>query len=186
MKYGYARVSTFEQNMDLQLDALAQAGCEKIFTDHGKSGASDDRSGLTEAIAALEEGDSLTVWRLDRLGRSLRSLIDILGVVETKQAEFASISDGIDTRTSGGKLYFHMMGALAQFEHDLIRERTHAGLDAARARGATFGRPRKLTGQQISHARQQIGKGGKTIREMAAIFRVDRKTLERALKRTVK
>jgi DNA invertase Pin-like site-specific DNA recombinase len=119
VKYGYARVSTFEQNMDLQMDVLAQAGCEKIFTDHGKSGASDDRSGLTEAIEALGDGDSLTVWRLDRLGRSLRSLIDILATVEAKGTEFASISDGIDTRTSGGKLYFHMMGALAQFEHDL-------------------------------------------------------------------
>ena len=182
MKYGYARVSTHEQNLDLQIDALKRAGCDHIFTDHGKSGASEGRSGFAEALQACQWGDTLTVWRLDRLGRSLRSLIDVMALLETKGAEFESITEGIDTSTSGGKLYFHMMGALAQFERDLIAERTRAGLDAAKARGVKLGRPRKLTGQQIQHARQQIMSGDQTIRGMAQIFRVDRKTLERALK----
>lgn len=182
MKYGYARVSTHEQNLDLQIDALKRAGCAHIFTDQGKSGASNDRSGFAEALQACQEGHTLTVWRLDRLGRSLRSLIDVMALLEASSAEFESITEGIDTSTSGGKLYFHMMGALAQFERDLIAERTRAGLDAARARGVKLGRPRKLTGQQIQHARQQIMSGGQTIRGMAQIFRVDRKTLERALK----
>ena len=181
MKYGYARVSTHEQNLDLQMDALNRAGCEQIFTDKA-SGASDDRAGLSEALEAVGEGDTLTVWRLDRLGRSLRSLIDVMSDIETKGAEFESISEGIATTTSGGKLYFHMMGALAQFERDLISERTIAGLDAAKARGAKLGRPKKLTGQQIAHARSQLEAGSQTMRSMARILRVDRKTLERALK----
>lgn len=102
MKYGYARVSTHEQNLDLQLDALERAGCDQIFTDKA-SGVQDDRAGLLEALEATQEGDTLTVWRLDRLGRSLRSLIDIMGQVEAKGAEFESISEGVDTSTSGGK-----------------------------------------------------------------------------------
>jgi len=181
MKYGYARVSTHEQNLDLQMDALERAGCDHVFTDKA-SGIQDDREGLAEALSTIGEGDTLTVWRLDRLGRSLRALIDIMGQLEAKGAEFESISEGVDTSTSGGKLYFHMMGALSQFERDLIAERTRAGLDAARARGATLGRPRKLTGQQIAHARSQLATGEQTVRSMARILRVDRKTLERALK----
>ena len=181
MKYGYARVSTHEQNLDLQLDALERAGCDQIFTDKA-SGVQDDRVGLLEALEATQKGDTLTVWRLDRLGRSLRSLIDIMGQVEAKGAEFESVSEGVDTSTSGGKLYFHMMGALSQFERDLIAERTRAGLDAAKARGTKLGRPRKLTGQQIAHARSQLAEGKQTVRSMARILGVDRKTLERALK----
>lgn len=181
MKYGYARVSTHEQNLDLQLDALERAGCDQIFTDK-VSGTQGDRTGLSEALEAIEEGDTLAVWRLDRLGRSLRSLIDVISDIEARGAEFESISEGIDTTTSGGRLYFHMMGALSQFERDLISERTRAGLDAAKARGAKLGRPKKLSGQQIAHARSQLEAGDQTMRSMARILRVDRKTLERALK----
>lgn len=182
MNYGYARVSTHEQLLDLQTDALTRAGCDQVFSDHGKSGTDDSREGLQDALQALQVGDTLCVWRLDRLGRSMRSLIDVVASIETIGADFESLSDGIDTSTSGGKLYFHMMGALAQFERDLISERTKAGLDAARARGRILGRPRKLTGQQIEHARVQLATGAETTRNMARILGVDRKTLERALK----
>lgn len=181
MRYGYARVSTHEQNLDLQIRALEAAHCDHIFTDKA-TGTNDERDGLQDALAALGEGDSLIVWRLDRLGRSLRSLIDIMATVETAGAEFQSLNEGIDTGTSGGKLYFHMMGALAQFERDLISERTRAGLEAAKARGTKLGRPRKLTGQQIAHARSQVMGGHQTTRSMAKILGVDRKTLERSLR----
>jgi DNA invertase Pin-like site-specific DNA recombinase len=132
MKIGYARVSTNDQNFDLQMDVLNKAGCERIFTDQGVSGATIEREGLSQAIAAVEKGDVLVVWKLDRLGRSLSFLIELIDKLRKDQAGFESLSDGINTTTAGGKLVFHIMGALAEFERALILERSKAGMQAAR------------------------------------------------------
>ncbi|MBI2861342.1 MAG: recombinase family protein [Chloroflexi bacterium] len=151
MIVGYARVSTADQTLALQLalqkDALEQAGCERISTDT-TSGAKAERPGLDEALAFLRPGDALVVWRLDRLGRSLQHLIELLNWLDERQIGFRSITEQIDTTTSGGKLIFHIFGALAEFEWDLIRERTRAGLAAARARGRNGGRRRLLDSAQ--------------------------------------
>lgn len=134
MLIGYARVSTDDQNLDLQRDALQQAGCEQIFTDT-VSGTKAERKGLTDALSHLRSGDTLVVWRLDRLGRSLRHLIDTVTALQERGIGFKSLQEAIDTTTSGGKLVFHIFGALAEFEREINRERTQAGLTAARARG---------------------------------------------------
>ncbi len=141
MKVGYARISTEDQTLDPQLDALKSAGCERTFTDT-LSGANIERPGLTEALAFLRAGDTLVVWKLDRLGRSLKNLIEVISDLDRRAVGFISLTEQIDTSTSGGKLIFHVFGALAEFERDLIRERTRAGLAAARARGRVGGRPR--------------------------------------------
>jgi DNA invertase Pin-like site-specific DNA recombinase len=141
MLIGYARVSTQDQTLNLQLDALKSAGCDPIFTDTA-SGASTDRFGLDQALSHLRKGDTLVVWRLDRLGRSLQHLITTITALDNRGVGFRSITEAIDTTTSGGKLIFHIFGALAEFERDIIRERTNAGLTAARARGIKGGRPR--------------------------------------------
>jgi DNA invertase Pin-like site-specific DNA recombinase len=143
MLVGYGRVSTAEQSLDLQKDALAAAGCGKVFEDV-LSGAKDDRPGLAAALDYVREGDTLLVWKLDRLGRSLPHLIETVRALETKGIGFKSLQEQIDTTTGGGKLIFHIFGALAEFERDLIRERTAAGLVAARARGRKGGRPRAM------------------------------------------
>jgi DNA invertase Pin-like site-specific DNA recombinase len=143
MLIGYARVSTGEQTLDLQLDALQQAGCEKIYRETA-SGAAAERPVLADVVGYLRAGDTLVVWRLDRLGRSLRHLIETIARLAERGIGFKSLTEQIDTTTSGGKLVFHVFGALAEFERDLIRERTHAGLAAARARGRTGGRPKAL------------------------------------------
>src|SRR5438552_7799221 len=140
MLIGYARVSTQEQTLDLQKDALEKIGCSKIFTDV-ISGAKAERKGLEEAQNFLREGDTLVVWRLDRLGRSLKHLIETITELNNRKIGFKSIQENIDTTTSGGKLVFHIFGALAEFEREIIRERTQAGLTAARARGRLGGRP---------------------------------------------
>lgn len=147
MKIGYARVSTDEQNLSLQMDALTKVGCEKIFRDQ-IGGAKTKRIGLDEALNYLREGDVLVVWRLDRLGRSLQHLIEIINRLEEREVGLQSLQESIDTTTSGGKLVFHIFGALAEFERNLIRERTMAGLEAARARGKKGGRPKSLNAQQ--------------------------------------
>src|SRR5947209_14530630 len=144
MYVGYARVSTTDQTLDLQNDALETIGCTKIFTDTA-SGAKAERPGLTDALAYVRAGDTLVVWKLDRLGRSLKHLIDTITALNNKKIGFKSITESIDTTTSGGKLIFHIFGALAEFERDIIRERTNAGLHAARARGRLGGRPHALT-----------------------------------------
>jgi DNA invertase Pin-like site-specific DNA recombinase len=181
MKIGYARVSTDDQNLDLQMDALNKAGCERIFTDHGVSGAAIEREGLSQAIAAIGRGDVLVVWKLDRLGRSLSFLIELIEKMKNDGAGFESVSDGIDTTTAGGKLVFHIMGALAEFERSLISERSKAGMQAARRRGKHIGRPHKLSREQISHAAQMIQEGRETVSGMAGLLSVDRTTLYRAL-----
>jgi DNA invertase Pin-like site-specific DNA recombinase len=149
MLIGYARVSTHEQTLNLQRDALTTAGCSKIFTD-AASGAKTERNGLDAALAYVRKGDTLVVWRLDRLGRSLPHLITTMTDLEERAIGFKSLTENIDTTTSGGKLIFHIFGALAEFERNLIRERTQAGLTAARARGKKGGRPNALTDRQIS------------------------------------
>ena len=143
MLIGYARVSTFDQNLDLQKDALEKAGCEKIFTDT-VSGTVPQRPALTKAKEILRKGDTLVVWRLDRLGRSLKDLIEWLNYLDTEGVALKSLQEFIDTSTPSGKLVFHIFGALAEFERQLIVERTQAGLSAARARGRLGGRPKTL------------------------------------------
>lgn len=181
MKIGYARVSTDEQNLDLQTDALKAAGCERLFQDRGISGATSERDGLSQALATLAQGDVLVVWRLDRLGRSLSFLIDLMERLKEQGIGFQSLSDGIDTTTAGGRLVFHIMGALAEFERALIQERTREGLRAAKRRGKRLGRPNALSLDQIAHARVQTEAGEQSIKSMAAILGVGRNTLSRAL-----
>ena len=185
MKIGYARVSTDEQNLDLQIDALKAAGCEKIFTDSGVSGMTVERDGLSQAISAIESSDVLVVWKLDRLGRSLGFLIEVVKRLNENKAGFKSLSDDIDTTSPAGKLFFHMMGALAEFERDLISERTKAGMKAAKRRGKHIGRPLGLTDLQVRHA-EEMRKKGAGLAEIGALFEVHPKTVSRALKRAEK
>lgn len=153
MKIGYARVSTEDQRLDLQRDALKKAGCEKIFTEK-KSGADRNRPALQAANRALRPGDILVVWKLDRLGRSLQDLMGILGELERRDIGFTSLSDGIDTTTAAGKLLFHITGAVAEFERCLVSERTKAGMRAARRKGRKPGRPPALTACQELRAQR--------------------------------
>jgi DNA invertase Pin-like site-specific DNA recombinase len=180
MLVGYARVSTEDQNLDLQRDALTHAGCERIFTDVA-SGAKDERTGLAEAIAFLRPGDTLAVWKLDRLGRSLKHLIETVTALQARKIGFRSLQESIDTTTSGGKLIFHVFGALAEFERDLIRERTRAGLQSARARGRRGGRPRALDEKKLALARSLHKDVGNTVGDICATLGVSRATFYRHL-----
>ncbi len=180
---GYARVSTEEQSLDLQLDALTKAGCQTIYKDAGVSGAARERVGLTQALNDIQPGDQLVTWRLDRLGRSLPHLIEVVSVINDMGAEFRSLNEAIDTSSAGGKLIFHIMGALAEFERALIIERTKAGQAAAKKRGIHIGRKRKLSGYQIDHAKLMIGTGQHSVSSMAEVMKVDRSTLWRALRK---
>jgi len=181
VKIGYARASTEEQNLDLQKQALTAAGCRVIIEDRGISGGRSHRPGLSEALSRLKKGDVLVVWRLDRLGRSLAHLIGIVNSIGKVEAGFASLTEAIDTTTAGGRLVFHMMGALAEFERGLIAERTTAGMKAAKQRGKHVGRPRKLTRPQVLHAKELIASGEESRGAVAEMFGVDVKTLRRAL-----
>lgn len=180
MKYGYARVSTDDQNPALQLAALKKAGCHKVYKDDGLSGATTKRPALLRCLDALEAGDTLIVWKLDRLGRSLRDLITMLDDIKQRGVKFRSLTEAIDTETPTGRAMWQMIGVLAELERSLISERTRAGVKAAQRRGVKFGRKRKLVGQQIEHARQLID-GGKPVREVATVLGVDRATVYRAL-----
>ena len=181
MLIGYARVSTSDQTLDLQKDALQKAGCDKIFTDTG-SGAKAERIGLDEALNYVRKGDILVVWKLDRLGRSLPHLIETITGLNNRGIGFKSITEAIDTTTSGGKLIFHIFGALAEFERDIIRERTQAGLTAARARGRLGGRPKALTGRKVDMARELYESRKHTIDEICRTLNISRATLYRYLK----
>ena len=181
MLIGYARVSTQDQTPDLQIDALNKAGCEQIFTDT-VSGTKARRPGLEDAFSHLRSGDTLVVWRLDRLGRSLRHLIDTVADLQEKGIGFKSLQENIDTTTSGGKLVFHIFGALAEFEREIIRERTQAGLQAARARGKTGGRPKALTKSKAEMARQLYADKTHPIDDICQILGISRTTLYRYLK----
>lgn len=181
MKYGYARVSTVEQNMDLQIDALKKAGCAEIFSDE-MSGATTSRPQLDQLLEKLTEGDTLTVWKLDRLGRSLAHLIEIMTALNSQNVGFVSVSEAIDTASAGGRLIFHMMGALAEFERTLITERVNAGIAAAKARGQTFGAPCKMGQRQVEDAHEKLS-NGHSKRSVASFFKVSRPTLDAALRR---
>jgi DNA invertase Pin-like site-specific DNA recombinase len=182
MKIGYARVSTEEQNLGLQRDALEVAGCAVIYQDEGVSGITIARGGLTQALAALAAGDTLVVWKLDRLGRSLSFLCELVERLGKQGTGFQSLTDGIDTTTHSGKLVFHIMGALAEFERDLIRERTRAGMKAAKRRGKHVGRPKALSPGQVQHMRELLA-AGKTQREVAELLGVSANTVGRSVKR---
>ena len=181
MLIGYARVSTQEQTLHLQQDALTKAGCDRIFTDTA-SGAKTERIGLEEALNYVRKGDTLVVWRLDRLGRSLPHLITTMTALEERGIGFKSLTENIDTTTSGGKLIFHIFGALAEFERNLIRERTQAGLTAARARGRTGGRPKALMGRKLSIAQALYTDKQHSIAEICQTLKISKATLYRALK----
>ncbi|CAN5555166.1 recombinase family protein [soil metagenome] len=181
MNIGYARISTGEQLLDLQRDALTTAICEPIFTDT-ISGAKASRPGLYEALTYLKEGDTLVVWRLDRLGRSLKHLIQVVTDLQERGVGFRSLTEQIDTTTSGGKLIFHVFGALAEFERDLIRDRTIAGLRAARALGRLGGRPKKLADLKRLALAKQLYDGDTDVTTICATLGISRATLYRALK----
>src|SRR5947199_5572126 len=181
MYVGYARVSTQDQTLNLQKDALEKIGCSKIFTDTA-SGAQTERKGLDEALAYVRAGDSLVVWKLDRLGRSLKHLIETITKLNNRKIGFKSITENIDTTTSGGKLVFHIFGALAEFERDIIRERTNAGLTAARARGRLGGRPKAKalnTPKKITLAQSLYNDKNNTIDEICKTLNISRATLYR-------
>lgn len=179
---GYARVSTSDQNLDLQVSALKAAGCERIHSDQGISGTEFDRPGLGAVLNALRPGDMLVVWRLDRLGRSLVDLIRLVGELGARQIEFRSLSEAIDTSSPGGRLVFHLLGAMAEFERSLISERTKAGMAAARARGRRIGRSPAMTEMQIQEARVAIQAGAITVDDVAIQYGVHRRSVIRALK----
>ncbi|HEX9950966.1 MAG TPA: recombinase family protein [Rubricoccaceae bacterium] len=179
MLVGYARVSTADQSLDLQRDALARAGADRVFDDTA-SGVRTDRAGLADALAFVREGDVLAVWRLDRLGRSLADLIAQVETLRERGVGFRSLTEGIDTTTPGGQLVFHIFGALAQFERELIRERTVAGMESARARGRTGGRKPALTRRQVELASRLIRDRETSIEDVcAAVGGVGRSTLYR-------
>jgi DNA invertase Pin-like site-specific DNA recombinase len=182
MLIGYARVSTHEQTLTLQQDALTKAGCSKLFSDTA-SGAKTERKGFDEALNYVRKGDTLVVWRLDRLGRSLPHLIATMTDLEERRIGFKSLTENIDTTTSGGKLIFHIFGALAEFERNLIRERTQAGLTAARARGKQGGRPKVLTGRKLTIARDLYEKRY-PIAEVCRTLKISRATLYRHINTT--
>jgi DNA invertase Pin-like site-specific DNA recombinase len=181
MLIGYARVSTQEQTLALQQDALKTIGCERIFTDTA-SGTKTDRPGLDQALRFVRAGDTLVVWRLDRLGRSLKHLIETISQLQERGIGFKSIQENIDTTTSGGKLIFHVFGALAEFERDLIRERTRAGLAAARARGRKGGRPRAVAlndPKKVALVRTLYNDKSNSIADICKALHISRSTLYR-------
>jgi len=181
MLIGYARVSTQDQTLNLQKDALEKIGCEKIFTDTA-SGAKAERKGLEDALEYVREGDILVVWRLDRLGRSLKHLIETITELNNRNIGFKSLTENIDTTTSGGKLVFHIFGALAEFERDIIRERTQAGLLAARARGRKGGRPKALTPKKAKMVQDLYRNKENSIDEICKALNISRTTLYRYIK----
>src|SRR6266704_1788972 len=180
MLIGYARVSTQDQTLDLQTDALKQAGCEKIFTDM-TSGAKSERPGLQDAMNHLRAGDTLVVWRLDRLGRTLKHLIATIAELSDNGIGFRSLQENMDTTTSGGKLIFHIFGSLAEFEREIIKERTIAGLQAARARGRQGGRPKIQTKdpRKIALAKQLYADGHMQVQEICDTLHIGKATLYR-------
>lgn len=180
MLVGYARVSTQDQNPALQLDALKAAGCERVYTERA-SGAQRDRPELKAALDYMREGDTLVVWRLDRLARSIKQLIETVEGLEARKGGFRSLTEAIDTTTIGGRLIFHIFAALAEFERSVIRERTRAGLEAARARGRKGGRPRSLDAADLAAARAMLRDPSITVEEVAKRLKVGPATLYRHL-----
>ena len=181
MLIGYARVSTQDQNLDLQNDALKKAGCEKIFEDK-VSGAKIERKGLDEALEYVRSGDVLVVWKLDRLGRGLRDLIDKMQDLEKRGVGFKSLTENIDTTTAGGKLIFHIFGSLAEFERSLIKERTMAGLASARARGIKGGRKNKLSAEQVELLKKMYADKTIPIKQIMDTFKISKSMLYKWVK----
>ncbi len=185
MNIGYARVSTSDQNLHLQTDALKKIGCEQIFTDIA-SGAKTERPGLEQAIDYVRAGDTLVVWKLDRLGRSIQHLIQTIKTLNERQIGFKSLQENIDTTTSGGKLIFHIFSALAEFERNLIQERTGAGLKAARARGRLGGRPPLLDQKQVTKMLGYYDEQKLTVAEICKIYGISRPSFYNYLKKRKK
>jgi DNA invertase Pin-like site-specific DNA recombinase len=181
VKIGYARVSTADQSLDLQLDALHKAGCERIYTEK-MSGAKDDRPELAKALEMLREGDTFVVYKLDRLARSTKRLIEVAEQLKEMGVEFISIKDNIDTSTPTGKLMFGMLAVLAEFERDIIRERTIAGLEAARVRGRKGGRP-SADKKKVKQALTLYDSQEHTINEIIDLTGISKATLYRELKK---
>jgi DNA invertase Pin-like site-specific DNA recombinase len=181
MYIGYARVSTEDQNLDLQRDALKKAGCEQIYTDR-VSGTKAERKGLTEALSHLRTGDTLVVWRLDRLGRSLKHLIDTITQLQERGVGFKSLTESIDTTTTGGRLVFNIFASLAEFEREIIRERTNAGLSSARARGRSGGRPKALTEKQVQMLNNLAADPENSIEDICKTLGISRTTFYRYVK----
>src|SRR3954452_21852086 len=175
MRIGYARVSTDEQSLDLQLDALKRAGCTRIFTDK-VSTTKADHPGLADAVSHLRRADVLVIWKLDRLGRTVKGLVDFVADLQGRKIQFRSLTDGIDTTTPAGRFFFHVMASLAQMERELMGERTRAGLDAARRRGRVGGRKRRMTPGKVDSARKLL-RGGMAPREVAQSLGVSIPTL---------
>src|SRR4051794_6847776 len=182
MLLGYARVSTEDQALALQLDALEASGCDRVYRDTA-SGAKAERPGLKQALNVVRAGDTLVVWRLDRLGRSLSQLIALMRQLDERGVGFRSLTEQIDTTTSGGKLIFHIFGALAEFERNLIRERTMAGLSAARARGRQGGRPKKLDARKAEMAQRLYNDKSNSIDHICKTLGISRATLYRYISR---
>jgi DNA invertase Pin-like site-specific DNA recombinase len=180
MKIGYCRVSADDQNPDLQLTALKRAGCKRVFTDKA-TGAHVKRPQLTKCLAPLQAGDALIVWKLDRLGRSLRDLIVLLDDLKARDVAFRSLTEAIDTTTPTGRAMWQMVGILTELERSLLLERTKAGRAAAKARGVKMGPKFKLTPQQVAHARKLLEEGERLV-QVAQLLNVSRRTLERALR----
>jgi len=181
MLIGYARVSTGDQNLDLQRDALTKVGCKKIFEDK-ISGARIERKGLSEALDYVREGDVLVVWKLDRLGRGLKDLIEKMNDLEDRKIGFKSLTESMDTTTPGGKLIFNIFASLAEFERNIIRERTKAGLSAARSRGRLGGRPKKLTPEQIELMKKMYKDKSIPIKQILDTFKIGKTTLYKWVK----
>jgi DNA invertase Pin-like site-specific DNA recombinase len=182
MRFGYARVSTSDQTLALQRDALTGAGCEKLFTDQGVSGSAIKRPGLARALKALQAGDTLVVWKLDRLGRSLSHLVQIMAEFGERGIEFESLTEKIDTTSATGRLVLHIAAVFSEFERSLITERTRAGIAAAKKRGQKFGRKPSMSPEQVTHARKLI-EGGEAPDKVAASFKIHRSTLFAHLKK---
>jgi DNA invertase Pin-like site-specific DNA recombinase len=180
MLVGYARVSTQDQNPALQLDALAAAGCERVFVEKA-SGAQRDRPELKAALDYVRKGDSLVVWKLDRLARSLKQLIETVELLDQRQIGFRSLTESIDTTSAGGKLVFHIFGSLAEFERAITRERTRAGLEAARGRGRVGGRPPALKAKDVAAAKAMLADPNLTVEDVAKRLKVAASTLYRHL-----
>lgn len=179
MLIGYARVSTADQDLTLQLDALHAAGCERIYTDKA-SGGRAARPGLSDALAYARDGDTLVVWKMDRLGRSMKGLVDLAAELKERNVDLRSLTDGIDTKTASGRFFFNIMAALAVMERELILERTMAGLAAARKAGRVGGRPRLMTPSKLAAARTLLA-AGTPPRDVASTVGVSLATLYRHL-----
>ena len=181
MNIGYCRVSTTDQNLELQQDALSKAGCEKIFEDVA-SGSKDARSGLQAAVEFAREGDVIVVWKLDRLGRSLKHLIETVTGLKKRGIGFRCLTQNLDTTTSSGMLIFHVFGAMAEFERSLIQERTSAGLKAARARGRNGGRPKAMDEKKIGIANSLYADGKTSVAQICETLQISRATFYRSVK----